>query len=164
MLSFFDNFFVFISCGILQFWVFFASAVFFCCLISLRFMFRLDCIFDRHSRYMKMIYIYIVSLNYICCIYNPLYIALGSMYLCMYVSVYVCLKPISFGTDGPIWKILFLLVQSWSGEGFRQKNFGLSKKEIRGFFCSQFQIFLQNVDTTIGRSPKTPDSGKAARR
>ena len=27
-----------------------------------------------------------------------LYIALGSMYVC----IYVCLKPISFGTDGPI--------------------------------------------------------------
>ena len=42
--------------------------------------------------------------------YYPLYIALGSMYFCMYVSLYVCLKPISFGTDGPILKILFLLV------------------------------------------------------
>ena len=29
---------------------------------------------------------------------NPLYIALGSIFVCMYV----CLKPISFGPDGPI--------------------------------------------------------------
>ena len=36
--------------------------------------------------------------------------------------IYVCLKPFSFGTDGPIWKIIFLLVQYWSGEGFRQKK------------------------------------------
>ena len=46
---------------------------------------------------------------------------------------------------------------------FKAKKFGFSKKKIRGFFCSQSRIILQNVNTTIGRSPETPDSGKAAR-
>ena len=43
-----------------------------------------------------------------------------------------------------------------------KKNLDFRKK-FRGFFCSQFRIILQNVNTTIGRSPETPDSGKAAR-
>ena len=57
----------------------------------------------------------------------------------------------------------YLLVQSWSGEGFRQKKIWIFEKKFRGFFCSQFRINLQDVNTTVGRSPETPNSGKAAR-
>ena len=57
----------------------------------------------------------------------------------------------------------FSLVPSWSGEGFRQKKTLDFRKKNRGFFRSQFRIILQNVNTNIGRSPETPDSGKAAR-
>ena len=53
----------------------------------------------------------------------------------------------------------FLLVLSWSGEGFKQKKWIFEEKN-RGFFCSQF---LFNVNAIIVRSPETPASGKAAR-
>ena len=59
-------------------------------------------------------------------------IATRSMYVCMHV----CLKPISFGTDGSIYIILFLLVLSWSGEGFSQEknvDFGSNNRKHLNF-------------------------------
>ena len=39
---------------------------------------------------------------------------------------------------------------------FLGKKIGFLKRKICGFFCSQFQIILQNVNSTIGQSPETP--------
>ena len=51
-------------------------------------------------------------------------------------------------------KFFFCLLSLGQGKVLGKKKFGFSKK---------FRIILQNVNTTIGRSPETPDSGKAAR-
>ena len=63
------------------------------------------------------------------------------IYVCIFVCIFVCLKPISFWTDGPIWKILFLLVQSWSGEGFRQKKLDLGSYFFRNQEKLNFTLF-----------------------
>ena len=59
-------------------------------------------------------------------------------------------------------KFFFCLLSLGQGKVLGKKKFGVLKKKIRGFFCSQFTVFLQDVNTTIGRSPEIPDSGKAA--
>ena len=41
---------------------------------------------------------------------------------CLRACVRVCLLPISSGTAGPIWLNFFLLVPSWSRDGFRPKK------------------------------------------
>ena len=48
-------------------------------------------------------------------------------------------------------QILFLLVQSWSGEGFRQKKLDFRKKKSLIFLQS---LSNNDVNTTIGRSPR----------
>ena len=52
----------------------------------------------RRLRHMAFPVISLSLSHYIYTYIYPLYIALGSIFVCMYV----CLKPISFGMDGPI--------------------------------------------------------------
>ena len=54
------------------------------------------------------------------------------MYLCMF-ETYLLLNG---WTD---LKILFLLVSSWSVEGFRQKKFWIFEKKIADFFAVNFE-------------------------
>ena len=42
---------------------------------------------------------------------------------CLRACLFVCSRPISSGTAGPIWLNFFLLAPSWSRDGFRPKKF-----------------------------------------
>ena len=44
----------------------------------------------------------------------------------------VCLRPISFGTAGPIWLKSFLFAPSWSGGGFWPKTFWIQDSFFAG--------------------------------
>ena len=41
----------------------------------------------------------------------------------MFACLFVCSRPISSGTAGPIWLNFFLLAPSWPRDGFRPKKF-----------------------------------------
>ena len=61
----------------------------------------------------------------------------------MFVPMFVCLEPISSRTVRPIWLNPFLLVSSWSGEGFRPIKIWIFEKKIsRIFFAVNFENFF----------------------
>ena len=86
----------------------------------------------------------------------PLYIALGSIYVCLF-ETYLLRNG---WTD---LKNSFFVSSVLIRERFQAENFWNFRKKISLIFLQSISKILQNVNTTLGRSPETPDSGKAAR-
>ena len=88
------------------------------------------------------------------------YISWNLLYLsyiatrCLRACLFVCSRPISSGTAGPIWLNFFLLAPSWSRDGFRPKKFRIrdpdfpeirKNPDFRVFFDQfgwKFQVIL----------------------
>jgi len=93
----------------------------------------------------------------------------------MFACLFVCSRPISSGTAGPIWLNFFLLAPSWSRDGFRPKKFRIrdpdfpeirKNPDFRVFFDQfgwNFQVILTltqiclNTNKFLDRVSDFPD-------
>ena len=65
---------------------------------------------------------------------------------CLRACLFVCLRPISSGTAGPIWLYFFLLAPSWSRDGFRPKKFRIRDPDFPEIRKNpDFRVFLTNL-------------------
>ena len=105
----------------------------------------------------------VISLSLSLSLYIYIYISFiysTRIYLCMYVCMFETYLLRNGWTD---LKNSFFVSSVLVRGRFQAKEILDFRKKISRIFFQSFSKILQNVNITIGRSPETPDSGKAAR-